>query len=62
MITKLVENGVVKAHQYWPTKKKFELKLENAITVRLESEKRCENGLYTRTMVVSNQGITYMVY
>ena len=55
MITKLVENGVIKAHQYWPDEDNATLKLENNIEVIIESEET-DKGLDRRTFVVSNGG------
>jgi protein tyrosine phosphatase len=55
MITKLVENGVIKAHQYWPDEDNTTLKLENNIEVIFESEET-DKGLDRRSFVVSNGG------
>ena len=55
MITKLVENNVVKADQYWPTQDKDCLELENSIKVIFKSESS-DKGLVRRVFGVSNGG------
>ena len=57
MITKLVENKLVKAHKYWPDEDNPTLELENDIQVIFESEET-DKGLDRRTFVVSNKGNT----
>ena len=59
MITKLVENGLVKAHQYWPDEDNATLELENDIQVIFESEET-DKGLDRRTFCVSNNGNTQL--
>ena len=56
MITKLVENGVMKATQYWPDEDAPVLQLENDITVTFESEESSKNGPDKRTFIVSRKG------
>ena len=55
MITKLVENNVVKADQYWPTEDNACLELENSIKVIFKSE-AADKGLVRRVFGVSNGG------
>ena len=60
MITKLVENNVVKADSYWPNKKGDILELENSIKVILKSEDT-DKDIDRRTILVSNGG-EYLLY
>ena len=55
MITKLLENNVVKADQYWPTQDEDCLELENSIKVIFKSES-ADKGLIRRVFGVSNGG------
>ena len=56
MITKLVENNVVKANQYWPDVDNPVLQLENDINVTFDSEESIKDGLDKRTFTVSRKG------
>ena len=55
IITKLVENNVVKSDQYWPTQDKPCIELENSIKVIFKSEE-VDKGLVRSVFGVSNGG------
>ena len=56
MITKLTEDGKVKADQYWPSRVGKKLVMDNKISVKFMSEVPEQDGIIKRSFLVKLEG------
>ena len=56
MITKLTEDGKVKADQYWPSRVGKKLVMDNKISVKYMSEVPEQDGIIKRSFLVKLEG------
>ena len=59
MITKLTEDGKVKADQYWPSKVGKKLIMDNKISVKFMSEVAEVDGIIRRSFDVKLEGLLH---
>ena len=59
MITKLTEDGKVKADQYWPSKVGKKLIMDNKISVKFMSEVPEVDGIIRRSFDVKLEGLLH---